>query len=51
MKLSSNKPAPTVGSKLPMPSSILKIETKKPSLKRKLLDNIDGGSLAKKLQF
>ncbi|KAH9632828.1 hypothetical protein HF086_005883 [Spodoptera exigua] len=47
----SNKPAPSIGSKLPMPSNISKIEADKPSLKRKLLENIDGGSLAKRLQF
>ncbi|XP_013183676.1 cyclin-dependent kinase 7 [Amyelois transitella] len=47
----SNKPAPTMGSKLPMPSSITRMEAEKPSLKRKLLENIDGGSLAKRLQF
>ncbi|XP_063627279.1 cyclin-dependent kinase 7 isoform X1 [Cydia splendana] len=47
----SNKPAPTVGNKLPMPSSFTRIETEKPTLKRKLLDSIDGGSLPKKLLF
>ncbi|KAI5651620.1 protein kinase domain-containing protein [Phthorimaea operculella] len=52
MSYFSNKPAPTVGAKLPMPTCITKTEVpEKPSLKRKLLDNIDGGSLAKKLQF
>lgn len=47
----SNKPAPTIGSKLPLPSSFDKIQEDKPSLKRKMLENIDGGTLAKKLQF
>ncbi|GBP31584.1 hypothetical protein EVAR_78163_1 [Eumeta japonica] len=51
MSYFSNKPAPTVGSKLPMPSNVTKVESEKPSLKRKLLEGIDGGSLAKKLQF
>lgn len=48
----SNKPPPSSGSKLPMPSCLTKImEPERPSLKRKLLEGIDGGSLAKKLQF
>ncbi|XP_048486347.1 cyclin-dependent kinase 7-like [Plutella xylostella] len=51
MNYFSNKPAPSVGNKLPMPSNLSKVETEKPSLKRKLLENIDGGSLAKRLQF
>lgn len=51
MEYFSNKPAPTVGSKLPLPSNYSKAEIEKPSLKRKLLENIDGGTLAKRLQF
>ncbi|XP_026463823.1 cyclin-dependent kinase 7 isoform X1 [Ctenocephalides felis] len=51
MSYFSNKPAPTIGSKLPLPSSFDKIQEDKPSLKRKMLENIDGGTLAKKLQF
>lgn len=48
----SNKPAPTVGNKLPMPSSLVqKVADEKPSLKRKLIDSIEGGTLPKKLQF
>lgn len=49
----SNKPAPTIGSKLPMPSThnTEKIFGEKPhGLKRKLLENIDS-SLPKRLQF
>ncbi|XP_073960056.1 cyclin-dependent kinase 7-like [Choristoneura fumiferana] len=51
MSYFSNKPAPTVGAKLPMPSNVTRLEAEKPSLKRKLLDSIDGGSLPKKLLF
>ncbi|XP_077285761.1 cyclin-dependent kinase 7 [Arctopsyche grandis] len=47
----SNKPAPTIGNKLPLPSSINPINKEKPSLKRKLLDNMEGATLAKKIQF
>lgn len=48
----SNKPAPTVGPKLPMPSSFNKDKDDKPSLKRKLLENMDsGGTIPKRLQF
>lgn len=48
----SNKPAPTEGPKLPMPSSLSKEKDDKPSLKRKLLDNMDsGGTIPKRLQF
>lgn len=47
----SNKPAPTIGSKLPMPSSFLqKLPEEKTSLKRKMLESIDS-SLPKRLQF
>lgn len=47
----SNKPAPTIGPKLPLPSSIKK-EEEKPSLKRKILEAADGApSLSKRLMF
>ncbi|KAJ3629092.1 hypothetical protein MTP99_013513 [Tenebrio molitor] len=51
MPFFSNKPAPTVGSKLPLPQNIRKTEVERPSLKRKLLDAADGGSLSKRLLF
>jgi cyclin-dependent kinase 7 len=50
----SNRPPPTIGSKLPMPSSFAKAEDDepRPSLKRKLLDLGDGNLPGKKrLQF
>jgi cyclin-dependent kinase 7 len=48
----SNKPAPTPGPKLPMPSSFTqKMADEKPSLKRKLLESLEGGTLPKRLQF
>lgn len=50
MPFFSNKPAPTVGSKLPLPQNIKKTLEKK-SLKRKLLDNAEGGTLTKRLIF
>lgn len=50
MPFFSNKPAPTISSKLPLPQNIAKREAEKPSLKRKL-DSIEGGSLPKRLQF
>lgn len=48
----ANKPAPTIGSKLPMPSSYTEkiVEDKPHGLKRKLLENIESG-LPKRLQF
>lgn len=47
----SNKPPPTVGNKLPMPGQGNRSEQEdRPSLKRKLLENIDS-SLPKRLQF
>lgn len=47
----SNKPAPTVGEKLPMPSSCVQPEQSKLTLKRKINDP-DGGLMPKKrLQF
>ncbi|CAG9763368.1 unnamed protein product [Ceutorhynchus assimilis] len=50
MPFFSNKPAPTVGSKLPLPQSIRKIaEIERPSLKRKLLESAEGGTLSKRL--
>ncbi|KAF7263906.1 cyclin-dependent kinase 7 [Rhynchophorus ferrugineus] len=50
MPFFSNKPAPTVGSKLPLPQSIRKIaEIERPSLKRKLLEGAEGGTLSKRL--
>ncbi|KAL3276139.1 hypothetical protein HHI36_020858 [Cryptolaemus montrouzieri] len=52
MPFFSNKPAPTLGTKLPLPKSIQKTrEAERPSLKRKLLDGVDGGSLSKRLFF
>lgn len=52
MPFFSNKPAPTLGSKLPLPQSIRKVrDSERPSLKRKLLDSMDGGTLAKRLLF
>lgn len=46
----SNKPPPTVGLKLPLPQNIRKIaDNDRPSLKRKLLDAAEGGSLSKRL--
>ncbi|KAL1380351.1 hypothetical protein pipiens_014266 [Culex pipiens pipiens] len=55
----ANKPAPTVGDKLPMPASYhagvnkdaASKEDKVPTLKRKLPDSVDGGTLPKRLQF
>ncbi|KXJ74709.1 cyclin-dependent kinase 7 [Aedes albopictus] len=51
----SNKPAPSIGSKLPMPASYYAgtkdKEDKQPTLKRKLADTVDGGTLPKRLQF
>lgn len=47
----SNKPPPTLGVKLPMPLSFAqKLPEEKPSLKRKMLENMDS-SLPKRLQF
>lgn len=51
MPFFSNKPAPTVGSKLPLPQNIRKTKDDKPSLKRKLLDAAEGGTLSKRLFF
>lgn len=48
----SNKPAPTPGPQLPVPTSLNgRKQEERPSLKRKLLDAVEGGSLAKKLIF
>lgn len=47
----SNKPPPTPGPKLPLPITVQRFPENKISLKRKLLESIDGGSLAKRLQF
>ncbi|OAD54226.1 Cyclin-dependent kinase 7 [Eufriesea mexicana] len=47
----SNKPAPTPGPRLPLPTSVKRQPEEKPSLKRKLLESMDGASLAKRLQF
>jgi hypothetical protein len=42
----SNKPAPTQGPQLPLPSSIRRnSEHEKPNLKRKLQDIADGGCI------
>lgn len=52
MSYFSNKPAPTIGSKLPLPTSLTsKGQDEKPALKRKLPDNIDSATLPKRLQF
>lgn len=47
----SNKPAPTTGPKLPLPTTIQRQREERPSLKRKLLESMEGASLAKRLQF
>ncbi|XP_021936620.1 cyclin-dependent kinase 7 isoform X1 [Zootermopsis nevadensis] len=48
----SNKPAPTQGSQLPIPSSICRSDDhEKPNLKRKLLETADGVSHTKRLVF
>lgn len=44
-------PAPTQGSKLPLPTKLTQKEEEKPNLKRKLLENADGAILPKRLQF
>lgn len=52
MAFFSNKPAPTYGSKLPLPVSIrskTNAEPQQRSLKRKLLDSAEGGTLSKRL--
>ncbi|XP_030757806.1 cyclin-dependent kinase 7 [Sitophilus oryzae] len=50
MPFFSNKPAPTIGSKLPLPQNIRKVaDIERQSLKRKLLDAAEGGSLSKRL--
>ncbi|KAL1518247.1 hypothetical protein ABEB36_001896 [Hypothenemus hampei] len=50
MPFFSNKPAPTLNAKLPLPQNIRKIEEcERPSLKRKLLDAAEGGTLSKRL--
>lgn len=52
MPFFSNKPAPTVGDKLPLPHSLRTMrDLDKPSLKRKLLDTAEGGTLSKRLFF
>ncbi|CAG9855632.1 unnamed protein product [Phyllotreta striolata] len=52
MAFFSNKPAPTAGPKLPLPQSLRKArEAQKPTLKRKLLDKMEGDILAKRLVF
>ncbi|XP_058803148.1 cyclin-dependent kinase 7 [Phymastichus coffea] len=47
----SNSPPPTPNARLPLPQSIRRLSDDKPNLKRKLLEAIDGASLAKRLQF
>lgn len=44
-------PAPTPGAKLPLPTSLTQKEEEKPNLKRKLLENVDGAILPKRLLF
>ncbi|XP_055844792.1 cyclin-dependent kinase 7 [Episyrphus balteatus] len=51
MKYFSTKPAPSLGSKLPLPQSKKETVDEKPSLKRKLLESMEGATLPKKLQF
>lgn len=52
MPFFSNKPPPSYGTKLPLPQSVRKSrDPNKPSLKRKLLDSVDGASLSKRLFF
>lgn len=47
----SNKPAPTPGPSLPLPSSLTQTAIDKSGTKRKVTDNGEGGSLAKRLVF
>ncbi|XP_063221761.1 cyclin-dependent kinase 7 isoform X2 [Bacillus rossius redtenbacheri] len=47
----SNKPYPTPGSQLPLPSSIRNKQKDKPNLKRKIKDPLEGGSQPKRLVF
>ncbi|XP_018320996.1 cyclin-dependent kinase 7 [Agrilus planipennis] len=50
MPFFNNKPAPTINSKLPLPQNVRKLkELERPSLKRKLLDSAEGGTLSKRL--
>lgn len=52
MPFFSNKPAPTFGSKLPLPVNIRskrETEQQQRSLKRKVLDSAEGGTLSKRL--
>lgn len=52
MPFFSNKPAPSFGSKLPLPQNVRKLQNQpKQSLKRKLAEATDGASLAKRLLF
>ncbi|XP_061400055.1 cyclin-dependent kinase 7 [Musca vetustissima] len=46
-----NKPAPTLGHKLPLPSSNKQNADEKPSLKRKIMDAMEGVGNPKKLIF
>lgn len=50
MPFFSNKPNPTLGSKLPLPSTLRK-QNENSSLKRKILEGAEGGTLSKKLIF
>jgi len=47
----SNKPAPTPGPSLPLPASLRQNAMDKSGTKRKVTDNSEGGSLAKRLVF
>ena len=47
----SNKPGPTPGHLLPLPSAVAREAEERPSLKRKLLEATDSSGLAKKLVF
>ncbi|XP_072399481.1 cyclin-dependent kinase 7 [Diabrotica undecimpunctata] len=52
MPFFSNKPAPTIGSKLPLPQSLRNNrDNDKPTLKRKLNENSEGGNPSKRLFF
>lgn len=47
----SNKPAPSSGAQLPLPSSLVPRETDRRSNKRKLVDQLEGGAQPKRLLF
>lgn len=47
----SNKPGPTPGPSLPLPSSLTQATMDKSGTKRKVTDAGEGGTLAKRLVF